>query len=422
MRVPDPPSGSAPRVALFPDSFLETNGVANTFRHFVSYAEDHRLPVLCVHATGSRLSARTALTPLFDGDTQKTSVRFLPLLRSPLAFRMESDLAFDPFFVRHASRIERALREFRPDVIHISGPSELGIAGAYFAWKLGVPLVASWHTNLHEYAAQRLPRWLRGGRCARAASAGSLEALTRFYRLARLLYAPNVELAADLERQTGRRCLLMPRGVDAELFRPERRRERLQVDVPVLGYVGRLSAEKNVALLPVIDAELRQRGVNAHWLIVGQGEQDVMLRRALGRRATFPGVLRGVDLATAYAGMDLFVFPSATDTFGNVVLEALASGVPAVVTPHGGPAHIVTDGSSGRVVTEAEFASTIVSLLQDEAKRLAMAVRAREEALRWSWETVFDGVCAGYKAMLSEMPMTSSTGSFTLDHATHYRS
>ena len=397
-----------PRVALFPDSFCEVNGVANTLRHFVSHAEQHQIPILCVHAVGTGQDATQGNKPLEEGSTSEMKVRFLALARSRIAFRLERDLAFDPFFIRHASRIERALREFKPDVIHISGPSELGIAGAYFAWKLGVPLVASWHTNLHEYAAQRLPGWMLAGRmgerCSRIASTGSLEALTRFYRLAQLLYAPNAQLAEELESRTGRRCLLMPRGVDASLFTPERRRSRVDGDVPVLGYVGRLSAEKNVALLPRIDAELRERGVEARWLIVGQGEQDVMLRRALGRRATFTGVLRGVDLAAAYASMDLFVFPSATDTFGNVVLEALASGVPAVVTPHGGPAHIVKDGVSGCVVPKVEFAAAVAALLRDEPGRFAMGAQAREEALRWSWETVFAGVYEGYKELLAERP------------------
>ncbi len=244
MSLNTPPSVLSPRVALFPDSFHEVNGVAHTFRHFVRYAEEHRLPVLCVHAAKAKRAEEMLVAQLIQRDTQETSVRFLPLPRCSMALRLERDLAFDPFFVRHAARIERALREFKPDVIHISGPSELGIAGAYFAWKLGVPLVASWHTNLHEYAAKRLPRWLRTGRGAGAASAASLEALKRFYRLARLLYAPNATLAAELESLTGRPCLLMPRGVDATLFTPERRRLRWEDDVPVLGYVGRLSTEE----------------------------------------------------------------------------------------------------------------------------------------------------------------------------------
>jgi glycosyltransferase involved in cell wall biosynthesis len=107
------------------------------------------------------------------------------------------------------------------------------------------------------------------------------------------------------------------------------------------------------------------------------------------------GVLRGEALAAAYANMDLLVFPSHTDTFGNVVLEALASGVPAVVTPDGGPAHIVQHGETGRIAQDEEFAAVIAETLHD-ARFAAMRVAAREYALRCSWDAVFDGVVAAY--------------------------
>ncbi len=108
-------------------------------------------------------------------------------------------------------------------------------------------------------------------------------------------------------------------------------------------------------------------GCSARWLIVGHGADEEMLRRELGESA-MAGVLRGEELAKAYAAMDLLVFPSHTDTFGNVVLEALASGVPAVVTPHGGPAHIVRDGVTGRVARDEAFAETIAELLGEAGR------------------------------------------------------
>jgi glycosyltransferase involved in cell wall biosynthesis len=119
-------------------------------------------------------------------------------------------------------------------------------------------------------------------------------------------------------------------------------------------------------------------------------------------RAEFTGVLKGEALAEAYANMDLFIFPSHTDTFGNVVLEALASGVPAIVTPDGGPATIVRDSETGRVVPDAKFADAIAGALADPARHAQMRLAARSYALTMSWDSVFEGVYAAYETMLPE--------------------
>ena len=111
-------------------------------------------------------------------------------------------------------------------------------------------------------------------------------------------------------------------------------------------------------------------------------------------------MLRGEALATAYANMDLFVFPSHTDTFGNVVLEALASGVPAIVTPDGGPRTIVHDGETGRIVPDDEFTEAIAALLDDPGRHEEMRRAARGYALTASWDSVFEGVYAEYAAIL----------------------
>jgi glycosyltransferase involved in cell wall biosynthesis len=377
-----------PRVAFFPDSFHEINGVAHTSRNFEDFARRRGMPFLCIRA-GHREE------PLECEGEQWT----LELPRSAMAVSVERDLSFDPVFARHGDLIERTLCGFRPNVIHITGPSELGIFGAYFAWKLKIPLVASWHTNLHEYASRRM-RWLsrhlgEAGRTVEQwTEEGALEATTRFYRLAKVLYAPNPPLCALLEQRTGRRCHLMQRGVDTALFSPAKR-TRADDCGHVLGYVGRLSVEKNVDLLPRVHEVLKTMGWTPRWMIVGHGADEEMLRRALGD-AAIAGVLRGEQPAEAYANMDLLIFPSHTDTFGNVVLEALASGVPAIVTPHGGPAHIVRDGVTGRVVHDEQFAATIADLLHAPERMQSMRSAAREYALGCSWDTVFERVLAAY--------------------------
>lgn len=379
------------RVAYFPDSFHEVNGVAHTSRNFVAYARRHRRPFLCVRA-GSRQLA------LEQDDTVTT----LELGRSRASFALEKDLSFDPLFSRYSAVIEQTLQQFRPDVIHITGPSELGMFGAYFAWKHRIPLAASWHTNVHEYLARRMEPFTRLVPPLHPALYGGIESATlgaaaRFYSLAKLLFAPNEELCRLLQQRTGKPCMLMQRGVDTELFNPARRLREPQDDALVLGYVGRLSIEKNVGLLGGLERELHARGVtNIRFRIIGHGAEESALRKSL-TNAEFPGVLRGEDLAAACAGMDLFVFPSETDTFGNVVLEALASGVPAIVTHGGGPKFIVRDGETGLIRQPYEFADAIATLAADPDRLHAMRLAARSYALQCSWDAVFDRVYAAYE-------------------------
>jgi phosphatidylinositol alpha 1,6-mannosyltransferase len=383
------------RIAYFPDSFHEVNGVAHTSRNFAAYAKRHNLPFLCVRASaGAHTESCVA--------AEEGELRTLDLRRSTIAVRMEKDLQFDPLFWRHAREISFQLRAFRPDIIHITGPSELGIYGTYFAWKHGIRLAASWHTNLHEYAARRL-MWLTrrmpgdsGSRIERGVESSALAVILRYYNLAKVLFAPNKELCTMLEQATGKPCHLMQRGVDTGLFSPARRTRSAEDGEFVLGYVGRLSIEKNVVLLVRIERELEAMGVaGVRYNIIGHGDEQEMLRREL-RAANFAGVLRGEALATGYADMDALVFPSHTDTFGNVVLEALASGVPAIVTPDGGPKFIVRDGETGFVVPDDGFAQAIALLVRDRVRLNKMRDAARAYAMRCSWDAVFARVYAAY--------------------------
>ena len=386
-----------PRVAYFPDSFHEVNGVAHTSRHFEAFARRRNLPFLCVRA-GDRAQAMM----------EAGNVWTLELPRGFLSFALEKDLRFDPAFLRHIPLIGDVVERFQPDLIHITGPSEVGMLGAGLAHHMGLQLAASWHTNVHEYAARRSEWFLRLLPKRQSDATGqkiedlAMAAAATFYSVAQVLFAPNPELCALLEKLTGRPCHLMPRGVDAELFCPEKRRRDPADRDQLLGFVGRLSVEKNVAQLVQVQEELGRMGHQSfRFLIVGHGAEEAWLRERLPR-AEFAGVLRGEALAAAYASMDLFVFPSHTDTFGNVVLEALASGVPAIVTPDGGPKTIVRDGQTGRIVPDEGFAAAVSGILHDPVKHAAMRQAARAYALTASWDSVFEGVYAGYEQLLAQ--------------------
>lgn len=385
-----------PRVAYFPDSFHEVNGVAHTSRHFEAFARRRDLPFLCVRA-GDRGQAL-----LKDGN-----VWTLELPRGFLSFALEKDLRFDPAFLRHIPLMGEVLDQFRPDLIHITGPSEVGMLGAGLAYEMGLPLAASWHTNVHEYLARRSDWFVKLLPKQSMVTEQTIEDMTlaaaaRFYSMAHVLYAPNPELCSLLRRSTGRPCHLMPRGVDAKLFHPAKRRREFHDRDHLLGFVGRLSIEKNVALLAQVQEELEAMGhKNFRFLIVGHGGEEAWLRERLPR-AEFTGVLRGEALSTAYANMDLLVFPSHTDTFGNVVLEALASGVPAIVTPDGGPKTIVRDGLTGRLADDADFAASVAELLGAPEAHAEMRLAARSHALTMSWDAVFEGVYEGYAGVIAK--------------------
>jgi len=379
-----------PSVAFFTDSFHEANGVALTSRQFDDFARTRGIPFFSVHAGPTTKHIR-------DGAYES-----LELANSRATMRLEHDLFFDVPFLRHRKRVRQALREFRPDLVHVTGPGHIGILGAIVAHDLGVPVVASWHTNVHEFGARRLSgmlhRWPAGFRqhLPKFAERKTLDLVLWFYRKARMLFAPNPELVHMLETRTGRPAHLMVRGVDTHLFAPSRRTRH--DDELVIGHVGRLSAEKNVRLLVDLERELLEEGLaNYRFLVVGEGRERAWLRENL-RCADLPGLLRGVPLAEAYAEMDVFIFPSETDTYGNVASEAMASGVPAIVSARGGPKYLIREGIDGFVASDAaEFARAVMTLDRDRELLVRMKQQAREAAERRSWTVVFEDIYEHYE-------------------------
>ncbi|HEY0429158.1 MAG TPA: glycosyltransferase [Pyrinomonadaceae bacterium] len=377
------------RVAYFPDSFLEVNGVAMTSNRLVGFARKRGYPFLCVHA-GEKTETRA------DG-----SVTFLALKRSLASFAMDEGLKYDPFFQRHAKRVRTELEKFKPDVFHITGLNDVSIVGVYLAWKMGIPLVGSWHTNLHEYAARRLrtklgflpekTRFSLTEFIERKILAGAL----LYYRMPQVLLAPNEELIEMLEKGTRREGRLMIRGVDTELFSPDKR--TVSDGVLRFGFVGRLRAEKNVRLLAEMEKKLFAAGKkNFKFLIVGQGNEREWLEKNM-QAAEFTGFLEGEQLSEAYANMDVFVFPSETDAFGNVIQEANASRVPCIVTDQGGPKFIVREGETGFVAKNTDdFVRFAIELIDNPEKLLEMKKSSREFALSRSWDAVFDSVYSAY--------------------------
>lgn len=377
------------RVAFFPDAYHEIDGVAVYARHFEAFAKQNDLPFLLVHAGAQ------------DQVVRNGSVTRVELRRGSLTFPLDKAHAFDLLFLRHYRKIAVLLQDFHPDVVQITGPSDVGILGALLAHRMHLPLAAFWQTDLPRFAGMRVAQALSflpkpmAGAVARAAARGSFAITTRFYKIPRLVFAPTPEIMDALAKATGRQCLRMDHGVDIEKFSPEYRDQ--QAGPFTIGYVGRLSAEKNIRWLARLEDRLLQAGhQNFRIVVVGQGTEAAWLRDNT-QHVELCGVLAGRELSRAYANMDVLAFPSETDTFGLVVLEALASGVPAVVTASGGPKFTVQQGITGYVAnTFDEFAASVMEMMTRPDILTPMRKAAREYARANSWESVFENVYNAY--------------------------
>ena len=370
-------------VAIFTDNdFDKVNGVTTTLRAVLEHAPGNiRLRVYTAAAIGRTERDYLALPSIgmpipFYGDMQI----YLPRLAA---------------FLRHA-------REDQIGVVHLTTPGPVGLAAMWVARRLRLPMVGSFHTDLAAYTAT-------------LSGSPRLGALMREYmrwpygKCARVLVPSESTRALLISAKTdARRLVVWSRGVDTTLFTPDRRswrlRERWHVSErrPALVYAGRVSREKGLDVLPSVQHALHRLGIEHRFVIVGDGPMLKELRARMD--ACFEGVLSREAVADVLASADLFVFPSRTDTAGNVVLEAQASAVPVVVSAAGGPSENMIPDHSGVVCqgkTPAEWAARIAALLRDTSARQAMGRAAREYALSRRWDVALQPLYRAYREVAS---------------------
>jgi glycosyltransferase involved in cell wall biosynthesis len=254
--------------------------------------------------------------------------------------------------------ISRHVDAVHPDFIHIATEGPIGLMTRRYCRKMHRPFTTSYHTRFPEYVSARLPipeDWFY-----------ALQ--RRFHNGAAGTFVATKSVADDLTTRGFNRLMPWSRGVDTELFTP--RKVRLYGEKPVFLYVGRVAVEKNIKAF--LDLDLPGRKV-----VIGSGPQSVELTR-LYPNVLFPGPKQGEELAQAYASADVFVFPSLTDTFGLVLLEALASGVPVAAFPVSGPRDVITDPRAGVLGSDLR-AAALAALALDRT-------HARAHALTYSWE------------------------------------
>lgn len=360
------------RVAFVTETYPpEVNGVANTAACFV---EGLRRRQHEIHLVRPRQHAGDAS----DGSNlEQTLMRGMPIPRYP---GLRLGLPAKGALLRLWS-----LR--RPDVVHIVTEGPLGWSALAAARQLRLPVSTDFRTNFHTYSGHYGIGWLRRPIAAY---------LRKFHNRAALTLVPTEKVRSELEELGFRRLQVVARGVDATLFGPAHRSAALRAEWgagaedTVIIHVGRLAREKNLAALIATWERISAADPRARFVFVGDGPaRDSLCARCPG--AIFAGVRRGEDLARHFASGDLFLFPSLTETFGNVTLEAMASGLAVVAYDYAAAGAHIAHSESGVLVPfgdDSLFVQHAAALARDVPRMRGLGVRARARAEELSWERV----------------------------------
>lgn len=374
-------------IALVTETFPpEVNGVARSLSHLVEG----------LARRGHRLAVVRPRQGRQDRPREEGGVTQLPLPGAPLP-------RYDGlrFGLPARRRLERRWARTRPTVVHVATEGPLGWSALRAATGLGLPVSSSFHTNFHLYG-----RHYGYGALQRVA----VVYLRAFHNRAACTLVPSESARATLAERGFRNLGILARGVDSRLFAPDRRREELRRSWgagpgdPVVAYVGRLAGEKNLPLAVRAFLAARERVPGARFVLVGDGPSRQVLERR-HPELLFCGMRRGEDLAAHYASADLLLFPSLTETFGNVVTEAMASGLAVVAFDYAAAGLHLEHGANGLALPlgdEEAFVAAACALAAEpeRARRLGRAARRTAEGITWeavvtSFEARLERLAAG---------------------------
>jgi glycosyltransferase involved in cell wall biosynthesis/predicted metal-dependent phosphoesterase TrpH len=369
--------GERPRVAILADGIGSTHGVTRTIEEI----RQRGVPGFEIEVVGTDPEVDARLPSVADIDVPFYPGLSIGVPSLPAAVHTLSGIGGSGGY--HA--------------IHVCSPGPAGIAGALVARALRVPLVGSYHTELTAYAG------LRSGQ-RRVADAMAL-AVGTFYRACDVVLSPSraADEALAAIGMPAERVLRWDRGVDTARFHPGPRDTRRGEMVNVM-YSGRITREKGVDLLADAFLLAREREPRLHLTLAGGGPEQERLRERLGEHASFLGWLEGDALAEAYRSADIFLFPSATDTFGQVILEAQASGLPVIAVAEGGPLSLIDDGHNGRLceAVAERLADTVLELAGAPLLREHLSRGGLQAVSERTWERTLERLAAGYRRVLPE--------------------
>jgi len=378
--VRQPAAATLPRVAMFTDTFDEVNGVGTVLRELVGFAGANDWPLALVSAGPRRSSA--------PGREVFAAVE---------SYWLDVYPGF-PLALLPVLQVLRWCEETGIEVIHAATPGPVGMVAWLIASSLDLPFVATYHTDLPS-----LGYFLTGDRLVEE----SLWAYVRlFYDQCEVVFCPSQISHRQLaEHRVRTRLEPFPQGVDCDLFTPARRDESLREELgggrSVLLWVGRISAEKGLDGLATSYATLRSRRDDARLVVVGDGPYRDRLEE-LAPEASFLGVRTGEELAAIYASADVFLFPGRAETFGQAVLEAAASGLPAVVSAGTGAEEAMVRDVTALSVAPGDqrgFVAAIERLLDDGDLRAEMSIATRRHALTRTWPGTFAHLGDAYRTL-----------------------
>ena len=371
------------RIALFTGNYVHIeDGVSRTLGRLVGYLISQGHAVL-------------VLGPTVENPPVEQPGRFLAAPSVPIPGRDEYR-----FTTGFPASLRAQVEAFRPDIVHLATPDPLGHRALTWARKRGIPAVATYHTHFLAYADYY--------------NLGAARPLLRFiarhfYNRCREVYVPTREMELSLRDQGVTATIrLWPRGIELDRFSPSHRSDAWRADqgfTPddiVVSFVSRLVKEKGPDVFADVVQRLQRDGLPVRALVVGDGPEREAMGLALPR-ASFTGHISGEALATAYASSDVFLFPSETETFGNVTLEAMASGLAPVCADAAGSRSLIDDGRTGLLCPPRDadaFTAATRRLALDIELRASLGRAGRDEAHEYSWPAVLARMVSYYRSII----------------------
>lgn len=368
------------RIAYFTDTFLpQINGVSNTLEKLGDYLSGKNIEHMFFAPDYNEKIISPANSPVTR--FKSISLPFYPECRLSL-----------PLY----ANLCRIADKFQPTIIHLTDPFGIGLAGLRYAKDRDIPIVSSFHTNFDVYLKYYNLEYLE-------------DIIWGFFKwfhgFSKLNLCPSQDTLKVLEAKGIENLSIWSRGIDRDKFNPNQRslnlRYRLEAnDKIVFLYVGRMAAEKDLdILLDSIDIVNSRYGDKAQFVFVGDGPYAKSIKERSYDNVVFTGYLKNKELSEMYASADVFVFPSSTETFGNVVLEAMASGLPVIAVNSGGVKENVFNDYNGLMCTPRDtesFAKAIIRLIEDQQLKETLAANAREHSAVKSWSRIFDQLVLDY--------------------------